>query len=667
MNRVVVAVMLAGACGRGASKSETEPNAATPATGTTESTTAPGVTAGTPSAAGTASSTTPTGLATATPGTGGPSSAATAPAMPVGALPAGAVLRLGDNVLRHGNEMVLLSWAPDGQRFITSDGTSLRIWSAARAFESELPVAKGDFITDVAWSPDGRWLAAGGRDVKVYDVAKRTVAWDLDLSGDEVRDLAFSPDSLSLAIASHNPACHHLGPPPSVGLWLRDVETSNPLREYAIAGGVNSVAFSPDGNLLVYADDQLQFVAAARTKPFAKVNLRASDVAFTRDGAALIASAAGSYVHIDVATRKVSKFAAPGGHAFSISPDGRLLVSAAEKGIAISDVATRKVLRTLVTTDVSKLVYAPDGQSVAVLFSNGQPRLLDPATATWRDGGGHASSIASIACTPDGRVMTTDKDGELRIWDATGAPRVLLPPSELVYAAWSADHKAVITATSDGVVRWRDPASGAEVKSTKVGKPLQDLALLPDGRIVSSTTKEMQVWRADGTVEKTIQAQGERDQFGEPSIDTLTASPDGKYLWTGGHRGHLWNTATWANPVTFGSEAGRAQFTPDSTKILLGDANSVRIFDIARPTEKPVENRANHGAPARAVSPDGKILAVASYHATSITEFPSGTKARLLADSGGKGTAVEFCGPDRVAVGYSTGQMLVWSVSAVMR
>jgi WD40 repeat protein len=578
-------------------------------------------------------------------------------------------------MLRHGNELIELAWSPDGKRFVTTDGSSLRLWSAAGVFEAELLAEQYAAFKHLAWSPDGNWLAAGDDKVFLYDLTKRTVVWTLALEGDTLEDLAFSADSLTLAIASDNQECHHLGPPPSVGLWVRDVETGKPLREYAFADGTFAVAYSPDGKLFVYGDDQLRFVDPARTRPFATIDMRASRLEFSRDGKTLFVSghdagANRTFAGIDVATRKVTPMPAGAGYASDVSPDGTTLVVIDGKELKVVDLATGTVARTVAAPEASGVIYAPDGASVTVLVTGGQPRTLDPSLGTWIDGGGHASAITTIACTPDGSSILTSTDDGTRIWDAKGTSRIALPTGPLVAARWSPDHTQVITATEDGTVRWWNPATGAQTTSVQVTRPLLALEVLADGRLVASSGPELQVWRADGTLDRTIKALGTKDEFGEPTISYVAASADGSRLWTGGFRGHVWNTATWTDPVQLGiASEGYGLFAPDGARLLVADSNQIDLYELAKLADKPAENRAISGGSYRslAVSPEAKYLAAAGYQSTGITEYPAGTKSRPLGDVSGKGTAVAFCGPDRIAVGYSTGQALVWSISAVMR
>lgn len=145
-----------------------------------------------------------------------------------------------------------VAFSADGELIATAGpGGAARLWTATGAAVRGLPVN----CHAVAFSPDGRLLATAGADgvARLWEVATglpvRTV------TAGPARDVAFSPDGTLLATAGG-------GRPRATGVaaagpidnsaWLWEVATGTLVRELAGHDGqVQTVAFSPDGSLLV--------------------------------------------------------------------------------------------------------------------------------------------------------------------------------------------------------------------------------------------------------------------------------------------------------------------------------------------------------------------------------------------------------------------------------
>ncbi|MBI0300228.1 PD40 domain-containing protein [Streptomyces sp. PRKS01-29] len=192
---------------------------------------------------------------------------------------------------------------------VSSDGTTLVTGGADRAQFWHLPSLRGDGrplrLPDhaqrpfevVAFSPDGRTLAAGGTNdpggevVRLWDVASRTQRGE-PLTGHEggVEGLLFSPDGKTLAVSSH------VGDG-VVRLW--DVASRRQRGEALTGheGGVGAMAFSPDGKTLavsasVGGDGLVRLWDTAtgtrRGKPLRARTVGVSALAYSGDGKTIV-------------------------------------------------------------------------------------------------------------------------------------------------------------------------------------------------------------------------------------------------------------------------------------------------------------------------------------------------------------------------------------------
>jgi WD40 repeat protein len=141
-----------------------------------------------------------------------------------------------------GAEEIALS--PDGRVLATAcrGGAPMQLWDAATLdLVADLPGGALVFRA-TAFSPDGQWLAAGGRggEVLLWNVATRTLAAKLPDHASEVRSVAFSPDGATLAVGDDGRIIH---------LWSVTARQLQARLEGHDAP-VKSVSFSPDGRTL---------------------------------------------------------------------------------------------------------------------------------------------------------------------------------------------------------------------------------------------------------------------------------------------------------------------------------------------------------------------------------------------------------------------------------
>jgi len=329
----------------------------------------------------------------------------------------------------------------------------------------------------------------------------------------------------------------------------------------------------------------------------------------------------------------------------ALSPDGKTLAGVGAHGVRLWSVTTgRQIGHPLTghTNFVESLAFSPDGKTLAgggYTAYRGQNRVQVWVrmwdVATGRPIGhpltGRTGDVGSVAFSPDGKTLATASgDGTVQMWDvATGRLiRNLFVGhtsgvSSRVSVAFSPDGKTLASGGTNGTVRLWNVATGRQIGNPLTGHagPVGPLAFSPDGKTLATGG-------ADHTVRLWNVTTGH--QIGKPftgntqRVISVAFSPDGKTLATGGadHTVRLWNVTTShqiGKPLTGNTaEVAEVAFSPDGkTLASAGFEGTVRLWDVA--TGRQIgEPHAGHAGPVYSVafSPDSKTLASGGFDRT---------------------------------------------------
>jgi WD40 repeat protein len=295
-----------------------------------------------------------------------------------------------------------LAYSLDGRWLATSVSEEVTLWDARTGQIAHRLPADSRAVSRVAFAPDSRTLATGGRDsvVKLWDVATGQLVWTLrgrpSDPPNEIQDmvgaLAFSHDGTRLAAGIGRP-WWLLGPGynPVVKVWA--VASGRELRTLTgLEDSVPKLAFAPDDRTLAAAclDRTVRRWSTATWRELRALRGPApwQSVAFSRDGRILAAGArtSGLIRLWDAADGRAIRDLQ--GHAFAVadlsfSPDGRTLASASfDRTAKLWDLMTGRELRTLRGHDsvVTGVTFTPDGRTLATGGYSDGLRLWEAAS-----------------------------------------------------------------------------------------------------------------------------------------------------------------------------------------------------------------------------------------------------------------------------------------------
>ena len=624
--------------------------------------------------------------------------------------------------------------SPDGKRFATGgwDG-AIRIWTIGSSGKVEAEpgpqttkrellkiVTGGQYVFALAFSPDGKHVAAGTNDrpnyIKIWDAETGRRIQELPGHKDAVLSAAYSRDGKRLLTSSYDRTAR---------LW--NLETGKSQVFQGHEWWVWSAAFSPDEKRIITAcQDGSVIVWSAATgqagPPFLGHSGPVYAAMFSPDGKYAASAGYDNRILIWKPDQvKSFDFGALAGGKRAVAPTyeameghtagvrsiqfcdgGRLLVSGSyDNTLRVWDVAAFKLIKTLrghAGRVTSVVVFDPaanggpekrldrrgdEMKTIKVLSGSHDhtakiwnvARYEEVRVLQGRVFQGHRDAILGAAFSPDGRqIISASRDRTARTWDVGSGTELRLFKEGHDYLATSAfffpDGKRILTAAVDNTARIWDVATGSQILVIDGTGPSAAVALSHDAtRILTGS---------DDKTAKLINAETGsliRRFIGHHSeVTAVGFSPDDRLLLTGDVKGRccLWDAATsglkWQSTVhSRGITA--AFFLPGGDYVLTASLDkTVAQLSVATGRERSSWGLAHPDAvTAMALSPDGRqVLTACADKVVRLWNVATGAQIETLATGGETINAVTFA-PDgrRAATTSSNGTTQLWDLSAM--
>ena len=432
---------------------------------------------------------------------------------------------------------------------------------------------------NLAYSQDGRLIAAGGKDrvINICDAKTGQILGECLGHVAPINGLVFSHDTTFLVSVSCDT---------TVKIWKSEnaelVSSCEGHKER-----VNCVACSPDGRFLASGDNQSTILIW---------DLHTGKFLYTCNG------------HKDSIL------------SITFSQDSRFVVSGSnDRTVKIWDASTGHLKASclhykgvLCVAASDKYVVSGERDNVANIWELESGKLVAECK-------GHKDLVFNVSCSDDGKkIATVSIDNTVRIWDCPSGrflTECVKPMKSISRVCISDDGSLTAVADSERVLKVNQVGDGKEIAAFSRGKGVAyGLAISPDSKLIASAGNDKAVRVIEIETGKLIsEFQGHKDW-----VFDVDFSPDGRLICSGGwdKTVNIWEVMT-AKPVIdctgYKDIVQTVEFSPDGKIIASGLRNGLLCLREAR-TGNLITEYGSHSSQINdiAFSADGRFIASAS-------------------------------------------------------
>ena len=377
-----------------------------------------------------------------------------------------------------------------------------------QVFRGLEPVPDG--VRSIAFSPDGRWLAAGMRNggITVWDrLAGSPVAgrWQAH-AGKEVSELAFAGDTEALYSRGGDGLVKRWIPTPN---W--NATAVQPARDIAVEPGD---AARPVRIFAALADGRVARLHPERLEPLEFRSIDAVDQLDVVPGGEFLAATLAGEVKLlstdgGEAVRKIFDPSLGRAHegwiaSTAVSPDGSLLATACDskdrREVKLWDIASGSPIMTVYPGGVDRIrmAFEPNGSALAVTEGLGTVLYEVVDREVLRMIAPHAAPLRTFRLSNDGRLLACIAGPAVTVWSVTGGVRTArvelsggIDDDAEVGLSFHPDQRHLAYCTTRSSISLLDLAENKQI--TLLGDGPRYLAFSPGGNRLWGVQQEIQL------------------------------------------------------------------------------------------------------------------------------------------------------------------------------